>query len=377
MNPLALYIHIPYCEHKCIYCDFYSVINSKNIEIYFDALLKEIKIRAEQFAQNHEVISIYFGGGTPTLVQTKFLEKIISVIIRKFKISENIEITTEANPGTLNKLKIEELLALGINRLSVGVQSFFDDDLKFLTRIHNRKAAIETVETANSIGFENINIDLIFNLPGQTKERWIENLETATSLPVKHISAYSLIVEHGTILYKMISDGKTKIGDEDYDADLYETTQDYLIGKGFEQYEVSNFAKNNYSCRHNLAYWKYEDYLGFGVSAHSFVRPKRWRNFGSLTFYLKSLNNSKPFIASSETLNKKEQTEEFVMLALRSNGLDLTKLRKLFGNDFIMKNKDFLDELVLNKFIIKSANIIKFTRKGYAVCDEILAKFDY
>ncbi len=379
MQPLSIYIHVPYCEHKCIYCDFYSVINGKNVREYFETLVEEIKFRASQYSATHEVKTIFFGGGTPSLVQTKYLAKVLNTISKYFNVCENMEITIEANPGTLDNNKIKDYLSLGVNRLSLGVQSFFDDDLKFLTRIHSAKEAIESVETAYSNGFENINIDLIFNLPGQTKARWKENLTTAVELPVKHISAYSLILESGTILNKMVLDGKVKIGDDDYDADLYETTQDFLSNKGFEQYEVSNFAKGNYECEHNKAYWEYRNYLGFGTSAHSFIKPKRWKNFTSLSQYLLSKKKSeKLFVASEEILTKSEQLEEYVMLTLRSKGLNLNELNSLFGKEFYEKNKGIISELEKDKLLLKEGDEkLVLSQKGYAVCDEILLKFEY
>ncbi len=378
MQPLSLYIHIPYCEHKCIYCDFYSVINGKYEREYFKTLVEEIKFRASQYFMVHEVRTIFFGGGTPSLVKTEYLAKVLNAISKFFQVTEKPEITIEANPGTLDDNKIKEYLTLGVNRLSLGVQSFFDDDLKFLTRIHSSQEAIESVEKAYSGGFENINIDLIFNLPGQTKSRWKENLGTAVRLPVKHISAYSLILERGTILNKMVLDGKVKIGDADYDADLYETTQEFLAENGFEQYEVSNFAKTNYECEHNKAYWEYKNYLGFGASSHSFIKPKRWKNFTSLTHYLLSAQEKgERFVASEEVLTEQEQLEEYVMLALRGKGLDLNELNILFGDEFYEKNKKIISELERNLLLINSDNKICLTQKGYALCDEILLKFEY
>ncbi len=378
MLPLAVYIHIPYCEHKCIYCDFYSVINGKNTAEYFAALRSEIELRAEEFADKFFIDTIFFGGGTPSLVPSKYIRETINLLHKKFRIAEKPEITLEANPGTLDAVKIKELLASGVNRLSVGVQSFFDDDLKFLTRIHDSETAVATIEKASAYGFENINVDLIFNLPKQTEERWKTNLARAVALPVTHISAYSLIIERGTIIYKMIADGKTEIGDEDYDANLYEITQEFLEANGFAQYEVSNFAKENYKCRHNLAYWRYRDYIGFGTAAHSFVNPRRWKNFTSLTYYLKSARRSEnPFVASEENLSEKERLEEYVMLALRSEGLNLSELRQRFGEKFITDNKKLFDELAKNDFISFNENVVKFTRKGYALCDEILLRLSF
>ncbi len=377
MKPLSVYFHIPYCEHKCIYCDFYSVINGKSQEEYFKALRTEIDLRFAELNDEYFIDTIFFGGGTPSLVKSRNIFELVNLLNKKMKFAEAPEITVEANPGTLTPAKTKDYLSFGVNRLSVGVQSFFDDDLEFLTRIHNSETAIRTVEEAYKFGFENINVDLIFNLPGQTEKRWEENLRQATVLPVKHISAYSLIVERGTILFKMIKDGKTAIGDSDYDANLYEITQSFLSGEGFIQYEVSNFARNGYECKHNLAYWRYRDYIGFGTAAHSFVNPRRWRNYSSLTFYLRSVNAKRPFIAAHENLNEKERLEEYVMLAFRSAGINVEELRELFGESFLRKNKRFIEEIIRSGYVTKKNDVLQLTPKGYALCDEILLKFEY
>jgi oxygen-independent coproporphyrinogen III oxidase len=244
-----------------------------------------------------------------------------------------------------------------------------------LTRIHNSETAIKTIYDAAESGFENISLDLIFNLPKQTKEKWLNNLKIAAGLPIKHISAYSLILEHGTILNKMVLDGKIKIQDDDYDAELYENTIEFLNARGFGQYEVSNFAVPGFESVHNKAYWQYKDYFGFGSSAHSFVDGKRWWNFSSVKFYNVSIEKNKKGLAGSEILTKQQMLNEYVMLALRSGGLDTNELQQKFGDDWILKNsqmvKNFMDDgyfLIVNK-------CIKLTPKGYALCDEILQKF--
>ena len=204
--------------------------------------------------------------------------------------------------------------------------------MKFLTRIHNAATARQTVNEAAEAGFENISIDLIFNLPGQTKKKWIKNLEQAIELPINHISAYSLILERGTILNKMVLDGKVKIRDEDYDAELYETTIDFLTTKDFYQYEVSNFAKPGFECKHNNAYWHYTDYFGFGTSAHSFIDGKRWWNFSSLKMYIDKVDQFGNAVAGSETINSEKALNEYVMLELRSSGLKIKMFENRFGS---------------------------------------------
>lgn len=373
MNNSALYIHIPFCDHKCIYCDFYSIITSDNINAFLNALKKEINYYSNLYSHNRYFSSLYFGGGTPSLMSPSYINEIINHIREKFNLNDDAEITLETNPGTVTKEKLKSFLDCGINRISIGIQSFDDDDLKFLTRIHDSAAAIKTVEDAFNAGFENISADLIFNLPGQTKEKWLKNLNIITSLPVKHISAYSLILERGTILNKMVLDGKVKIQDEDYDADLYETTIDFLESENFKQYEVSNFAKENFECIHNKVYWEYRDYLSFGPSAHSFINEKRWWNYSSLKKYIHEIEVNSYAVAGSEILTKQQMIDEYVMLALRSSGLNLNEFINRFGNEWLEKRKNYFSKLNKDKFILLTKNKIKLTKNGYLLCDEILS----
>ena len=290
MKNSTLYIHIPFCDHKCIYCDFYSIITSDNVQSFLTALKKEIEYFSKLYSDDRIFTSIFFGGGTPSLMEPKYLKEILDHLRKYFPIDDNAEITMETNPGTVDKSKLKLFKDAGINRISIGIQSFDEKELNFLTRIHDKQTAIHTVYNAAEVGFENISVDLIFNLPNQTKEKWIENLETAIRLPIKHLSAYSLILERGTILNKLVLDKKVTMQDDDYDADLYETTIDFLVSNGFYQYEVSNFTKPGYECVHNNAYWRYRDYLSFGTSSHSFADGKRWWNYSSLKNIFQKLN---------------------------------------------------------------------------------------
>lgn len=374
MKETSIYIHIPFCDHKCIYCDFYSIINYENVTNYLTALKKEIEFFASEYSNDRQIISIFFGGGTPSLMEVNYIDEIISIIKKYFNVLPDAEITLETNPGTVDRIKLKEFREIGINRLSVGVQSFDEDDLKFLTRIHDSKTAINTINDAYNIGFENISLDLIFNLPNQTKEKWQKNLEIATSLPIKHISAYSLILEKGTILNKMVLDGKVKIQDETHDAELYQLTIEYLTNMNFAQYEVSNFAEENFQCVHNNSYWHYKDYLGFGTSAHSFVNGKRWWNISSTRLFIEAINKNQKAVVGEEILSQEQMEEEFIMLALRSSGLDLSKLEKKFGTKWYKKNKHTIEELVNNNLIQIDSHKLMLTPKGYAFCDEILLK---
>lgn len=375
MIKTAIYIHIPFCDHKCIYCDFYSVITKDNINSYKISLLKEISLYADRFSDNRQIISIYFGGGTPSLMTADYISRIINKVRGEFSVKEDAEITLETNPGTVSKEKLEEFRKVGINRVSIGIQSFDENDLRFMTRIHDPETAVNTVLDAHLVGFENINVDLIFNLPGQTHEKWRQNLDKATDLPITHISPYSLILERGTILNKMVLDGKVILQDDDYDADLYEYTIEYLREKEFIQYEVSNFCKPGYECVHNNAYWHYKEYLGFGTSAHSFINNERWKNYSSLKFYLEAITNKKNAVIYKETLSKEEQLEEYIMLALRSKGIDKHEFIKKFGTEWLELNREFFNLLLQNKYITEDKNEISLTSKGFAVCDEILSEF--
>jgi len=373
LKETSVYIHIPFCDHKCIYCDFYSIINYENVSKYLQALKREINNSAHKYGEKRKVTSIFFGGGTPSFMSPEYISEIISSLQKNFYVSNDVEITLETNPGTVDANKMQEFLAAGINRVSIGIQSFNDDELKFLTRIHNSHTAIDTVEATSKAGSKNISIDLIFNLPKQTKDIWQSNLEMAMNLPITHISAYSLILEKGTILNKMVLDGKVKMQDADHDADVYESTISYLTKNNFDQYEVSNFCLPGYECTHNNTYWRYKDYLGFGTSAHSFVDGMRWWNYSSLNFYLEKMKINNP-IAGSEVLTNEQMHDEYVMLAMRSKGLDISDYKKRFNIDWLQKNEKQFEQLKMDGFLLIDNNFIKFTPQGYALCDEIISK---
>lgn len=373
MKEIAIYVHIPFCDHKCIYCDFYSIIKTDSKEKYRVALIDEIKHYAKLYAPDRTITSLFFGGGTPSYMEPEYINSIISAISKYFNLNKNAEITFETNPGTVSKEKLREFLSIGINRFSVGIQSFDDAELKFLTRIHNSSAAIKTVEDIYSAGCENISIDLIFNLPNQTKKTWLQNLTTAVSLPVKHVSAYSLILEKGTILNKMVLDKKVEIQGEDFDADLYEETIDFLTDAGFYQYEVSNFTKPGFECKHNKVYWTHNEYLGFGTSAHSFIGNKRWWNYSSLSMYNDSIVKSGNAIRNSEILSEEELFEEFLMLGLRGSGLDLNIVRNTYSKDFFNENISYIRNLIKEGYLEDNNSILQMTKKGYLICDEIVA----
>ena len=374
MKDLSIYIHIPFCDHKCIYCDFYSIINFENRKHFLNSIIKEINYY-QILEEERSVKSVFFGGGTPSILDPDEIGSILNALHSVFNMDENAELTFESNPGTVDGHKLKEIKKLGINRLSVGVQSFDDDELKFLTRIHDRQTALDTFNLAAKSGFDNVNIDLIFNLPGQTRAVWEANLSQAVKLPVTHISAYSLILERGTILNKMVLDGKINLSDSDFDAELYEHTIDFLGEHNFLQYEVSNFAKPGFKCSHNLVYWRHKEYIGLGPSAHSFIGSRRWWNYSSLKMYIDKVNRDGRGVVTEEELSTSELAEEYIMLQLRSEGLDLNALNKLYGSEWLDLNQNYLDTLIKERFISYNDNFIKFTKRGYSICDEILAKF--
>jgi len=373
MQNTAIYIHIPFCDHKCIYCDFYSLISYENVETYLKSLKKEIKYYSKLYRENRIIDTIFFGGGTPSFMEPKYIGEIIDSIGENFKLSQSAEITMETNPGTVSKSKLSEFKKAGINRLSIGIQTFDDSELKFLTRIHNKKTAIDTVNNASSVGFDNISIDLIFSLPNQSKAAWKNNLNIAVDLPIKHISAYSLILEKGTILNKMVLDGKIKMTNENHDADLYKYTMDILAKKNFIQYEISNFAKQGFECKHNLYYWSYYDYISFGTAAHSFVNGKRWWNYSSLKKYINEIEANGNAVRGEEYLGHNQKLNEFIMLALRSKGLKLEKIKE-YSATWYFEKKKIIDSFIKERYLILKDDVLACTSKGYMICDEIINK---
>jgi oxygen-independent coproporphyrinogen-3 oxidase len=372
MKDSGIYIHIPFCDHKCVYCDFYSITTTQKVREYVDALKMEFHTYHEQFAASHRFSSIFFGGGTPSFLAPEFIEEIIAALYNEFSFTPDAEITLETNPGTVDQQKIAALKQAGINRFSIGIQSFKEADLTFMTRIHDADTAKKTVAAVADAGIRNISVDLIFNLPGQTREAWLDNLRQAIELPISHLSAYSLIVEHGTILYKMVRDKIITISDDDFDADLYEATIKLMTDHGFQQYEVSNFCKPGFECRHNNHYWQYRDYLSFGTSAHSFMNGKRWWNISGLTFYLLSMQEKHHARAGEETLTPEQMHDEYIMLTLRSSGLNRVEYVSLFGKAWLSKREKQIQRFVKENFLIEENALLKMSAKGYAVCDEII-----
>ena len=379
----SLYLHIPFCEHKCIYCDFYSIApNGEGRENYGDlegrflnALEREIDLRGqdELFKTTYE--TIFIGGGTPSLLSPSTIEGILTRISTRFSIRADAEITVEANPGTVDLKKLQGYKSAGVNRMSFGIQSFHEDDLRFLTRIHTSEQARDNVRNAFRTGFENVSFDLIFALPGQTLERWKSNLQFAIELSPTHLSCYSLIVEQNTPLYRMVQSNEVRLVDTEDDAALYEYTIEYLDHAGFIQYEVSNFSRPGYKCRHNVNYWNHENYLGFGPSAHSFWEGKRWWNLSNVVGYAEMLTRGLPPVAGEEVLTRQQWIDETVLLGLRGEGIDLEGFRNRFQKNLLTEYDVLIDGLLNDGLATIGGERLRLTMKGYLVCDEICRSF--
>lgn len=359
MKDLSIYVHVPFCIHKCIYCDFYSIASYELSEEYLEQIRREITEFGRRFSGEYMVKSIFFGGGTPSSLSTGQIESIFNEIVRNFSISEDAEITTEANPGTVSRAKMAELRRI-FNRISLGVQTFDDPLLRFLGRIHDSKEAGAAVIQAAESGFNNISLDLMFDIPGQRMEQFLGDLRTAVSLPVSHISAYSLILEEGTALCSMVKSGKLTLTEPD--PDMYLSGIKYLSSQGFYQYEVSNFSRPGFECRHNMSYWTGKDYLGFGPSAHSLIEGRRFWNFRNLEQYIDGVREKGTGLDGEEILTKGEKFEEFVYLSLRSRGLGLDRLES---------KGEIIAELLKNGLAVSESGILRLTPEGYALADEI------
>ncbi|WP_456442845.1 radical SAM family heme chaperone HemW [Caldithrix abyssi] len=375
-NP-GIYLHIPFCEHKCGYCDFYSITNRSQQALFVEALCQEMEQAAEQIRPAETFDTIYFGGGTPSLLQPDQLQRILSVIHRVFAISSDCEITLEMNPGATEKEKLPVFKQLGVNRLSIGVQSFDDRELKLLERIHSARQAVETFEAARKAGFTNLGIDLIYALPGQSLNSWRATLQQAVHLAPEHISAYNLIFEPGTPFDELREKGQLNPQEEEEELRFFNFTHQFLSERGFLHYEVSNFARaaSLYS-RHNYKYWLHAAYLGFGPSAHSFWNDRRWGNVRSLNAYLQQLKQQRLPRAFEEQLSAQTKEFEHIFLRLRTyEGINLAYFEKTFHRSFLETYRKTINTLIDRDFAVIDAQVFRLTQKGMAVCDEILQYF--
>lgn len=370
----GIYLHIPFCEKKCSYCDFYSIERTERIDAFTDTLVQEIKQRAEQHPSLPATTSVFFGGGTPSLLTAEAIARIFGEITRHFAIASDAEITMECNPGTITPASLRGYRSVGINRLSFGVQSFHEAELAFLERIHSPDNARAAVRLARAAGFDNVSIDLMFALPPQTPASWRETLREAVALETDHLSAYSLIYEEGTPLYSMFSRGQVTPTDEETDAAMYAEAIAFLAENGFTQYEVSNFAHAGRECRHNLTYWNGGEYLALGPSAHGFVGNTRYWNYRNLARYTESVQAGELPTANSEELGRTERMFERAFLELRAQGIRLMEFRHDFGVDIWTALGSEGDVWRKEGLITERNGRISLTSTGYGVCDEITVR---
>ena len=366
----GIYVHIPFCQRKCLYCDFLSAPAGEDVKkAYMDALTREIRSCGEK---GTEADTVFIGGGTPTTVDPSALSGVFDEIYKVFRVSPEAEITIEANPGTLSFDKLKMYRRMGINRLSIGLQSTDDNALKVLGRIHTYDDFRESFDLAREAGFDNINLDLMFALPGQTREGWSRTLRQAAALKPEHISAYSLIVEEGTPFAKM----KLDLPDEDTEYRMYDDTADILKEYGFHRYEISNYATLGRECRHNSSYWTGKDYVGFGVSAASLRHGQRYSVTDDLQWYIRNADDRDLLLENVQTLTQKDRMEEFMFLGLRMTaGVEKEEFQRRFGHDM---------EEVYGNVLMKHTNLgllaqedgrVFLTDRGIHVSNRVMADF--
>lgn len=408
MKELELYLHIPFCERKCAYCDFLSAPADLPVRIsYIKKLQEEIAYYGAQYGE-YQVSSIFFGGGTPTILEGYQLAVILETVKEHFNITTDAEITVECNPGTLTAGKAEKLVQAGFNRLSMGLQSADDRELQLLGRIHNFAQFLESYDLARKAGFRNINVDLMSALPGQTLKSWQDTLQKVTALRPEHISAYSLIIEEGTPFYERFAEDERireegghprLLPEEDVERQMYELTETFLHTKGYERYEISNYAKPGYECRHNCGYWTRKDYLGLGLGASSLVEHQRFQNTSELKTYLEQeyspqCEGQHERIAETiqlqeetgltqtghhihiETLDKKSEMEEFMFLGLRlMAGISRQQFEKKFQVTLNSVYGEVLRKLKGEQLIEEVAGYVRLTEHGIDVSNYVLAEF--
>lgn len=366
--PESLYIHIPFCIRKCLYCDFLSVTyNELLAKAYTDALCKELILKKD-FAG--ELKTVYVGGGTPSILPEECFRQLFKCLKENFKFSDLPEITVEANPGTIDKSKIDAMLSLGVNRLSVGVQSFNDDELKTLGRIHTSDEALKAIETIKNSGIDNFSVDLIYGIPGQTLDSWKKTVSKAVGLSPAHISSYELTPEKDTPLYGLIQSGEIKMPDEELVLSMYDYAIDYLASKGYEHYEISNFALHGFKCLHNLNYWERGEYIGAGAGAHSFIRGFRSKNTDDIRRYIKDLNKGTIPEAESAEIKRDDAIKEFIFLNLRkTEGINLVKAEALGLN-----MPGVCMELIEDGYLEIKGDYLRLSRKGIVIANAIIVK---
>ena len=366
----GIYIHIPFCKQACNYCNFYFSTQQKYVPEVVDAIVAEAELRKDYLTDNIE--TIYFGGGTPSLLNSLQLNKILTTLYHSFKINNEAEITLEANPDDINELALQSWKKIGINRLSIGVQSFTAVDLQWMNRAHNHTTALQSLQMATQY-FDNISIDLIYGTPTLSNQQWLSNIKTAIDMGIKHLSCYALTVEPQTALQQLIAKKKVAAVDAEHQAKHFELLIKILFANGYEQYEISNFAKANFRSKHNSSYWKGKSYIGLGPSAHSYNGTSRQWNINNNALYIKSIQN-KIIPAEIEILTKIQQQNELVMIGLRTaEGINLNQFKNRFGvtqlDNLLHQAQVYIDKhLAIIEF-----NFLKLTNSGKLMADGIAA----
>ena len=375
---LSIYVHVPFCARKCLYCDFPSAPGTpEEIAAYFRVLMKEIR-SFEALGSLYGAETVFFGGGTPSLVDPKYLGQVLDLLRGIFAFAKDAEITLEANPGTLTKEKLAAYRDMGVSRLSLGLQSVHEEELKILGRIHGYADFLKSYELAREAGFDNINIDLMSALPRQTMEKWQKTLETVAGLEPEHISAYSLIIEEGTPFEKTYGtlQGRIYLPSEEADREMYHWTKTFLAERGYHRYEISNYAKEGRECRHNLTYWTCGEYVGFGQSAASYVDGKRFQNPAGREEYLAFVPSAYANFKKTRPLTLTEREEEYMFLGLRTlRGVAREEFRERFGESFPGTYEKKLLDYCRQGFMEKADDRIRLTDRGIDVSNVIMADF--
>jgi oxygen-independent coproporphyrinogen III oxidase len=365
----GIYIHIPFCKQACHYCDFHFSTSLKKKDEMVLALAKEIELRKSEF-ENEVVETIYFGGGTPSILEVSDLKLLINAIYTNYNVIENPEITVEANPDDLTEERIIELSKNKVNRLSIGIQSFFEEDLKMMNRAHNAKEAKKCLEIAMKY-FDNISIDLIYGMPNMSNKKWLQNIEMALSYKIPHISSYALTVEPKTALHTFIQKGIIPQLDDEVAQEHFHLLVDKLEENGFIHYELSNFGKENYFSKNNSSYWLGKKYLGIGPSAHSYNGISRSWNVSNNSFYIKSIQENK-LPSESETLSKTDRYNEYVMTGLRTIwGISLDRIENEFGKTYLDYLNQQAEKYIEDHLLFIDDNILRTTKNGKFLGDGI------
>ncbi|MDF9794762.1 oxygen-independent coproporphyrinogen-3 oxidase [Catalinimonas alkaloidigena] len=366
----GIYIHIPFCKQACHYCDFHFSTNTSRKTEMVQAIIRELQLQKD-YLGGELVNTIYFGGGTPSLLSASELSQLLKSLDQLFPITDKAEITLEANPDDLNADKLKILKTAGINRLSIGIQSFHEPHLKFLNRAHNANEASNCVQFAQDVGFDNISIDLIYAIPAKDHAIWESDLAKAIALQVQHISSYCLTIEEKTVFGNWLRKGKLKEVEDNYAAEQFEMLLSTLKTNGYEQYEISNFCLPDFYSRHNSNYWRKEPYLGVGPGAHSYNGQHRQFNISNNNLYLKALTEEK-IPAEQDILALHDQINEYIMTGLRTKwGCDLRKIKEEYKYDLYQENKIYLDQLLADGKILMQDQYLILTDSGKLLADRI------